>query len=62
VERRKIISAQGLADFAKRWNIAPVPRANCLVLDTESEEPDLVAGKVIRHFALDRTGGKSLPI
>ena len=55
VERRKIASANGLDDFTSRWNIAPVPRVNCLVLDTESEAPAAVAGRVIRYFALGQS-------
>ncbi len=56
VERRKIASAKGLDDFAARWNMVPVPRDDCLVLDTEAEAPDVVAGRIIRHFALDQKG------
>ena len=54
VERRKLTSAEGLASFAARWNIMPVPRANCLIVDTEAEEPDLVATDIIRHFGLNQ--------
>jgi hypothetical protein len=53
VERRKLTSVEGLAGFTERWNIAPVPRTNCLMLDTEIEGPDLVASSIIRHFGLD---------
>ena len=54
VERRKLTSVEGLASFNARWNIAPVPKANCLMLDTEVEGPDLVARSIIQHFGLDR--------
>lgn len=59
VERRKLTSAEGLAEFVARWNIAPVPRPGCLVLDTEAEGPDAVARRIIEHFALDRVGASA---
>jgi hypothetical protein len=52
VERRKLTSVEGLASFAARWNIMPVPRADCLILDTEVQRPDLIARDIIQHFGL----------
>ena len=52
-ERRKVTSAQGLADFVGKFNITPVPRADCLMLDTEARSADATAQEIIRHFRLD---------
>jgi hypothetical protein len=52
--RKKIASMKALNSFRTRWNIAPVPRDNCLTLDTEVRSPDAVAHEIIRHFALAR--------
>jgi hypothetical protein len=51
-ERGKIVSAQGLADFTLRWKMAPVPRADCLMLDTEAE---------MRHGLLVSEQGETKP-
>jgi len=51
-ERRKIDSVASLNSFRARWNIVPVPRRNCLSLDTGAMPPDAAAQKIIRHFAL----------
>jgi hypothetical protein len=53
--RRKIATVDALNSFRARWNIAPVPRSNCLALDTEVRSPDATAHEIIRHFALVRT-------
>lgn len=55
-ERRKITSAQGLADFVGQFNIVPVPRTDCLMLDTEVRTADATAREIVRHF---RLGGGS---
>jgi hypothetical protein len=52
VERKKIASVEALNSFRTRWNIVPVPRSNCLTLDTEGRSPDATAHEIIRHFAL----------
>ena len=51
-QRRKISSAEGLRAFNVRWNIAPVRRDSCLVVDTEQQNPDATAQQIIRHFDL----------
>lgn len=51
-ERRKTSTAKGLAEFAARWNMVPVPRENCLRLDTETATPAEVAAQIVRHFDL----------
>lgn len=53
-ERKKIASVESLNSFRARWNIVPVPRSNCLALDTGAMPPDATAQKIIRHFALLR--------
>jgi hypothetical protein len=51
-ERRKITSATGLTDFVGRFNITPVPRPDCLTLDTEARPADATAREIVRHFGL----------
>jgi len=51
-ERRKITSEKGLNKFVAGYNLAPVPRSNCLVVDSEANSPDSTAQQIIRHFGL----------
>jgi chloramphenicol 3-O-phosphotransferase len=51
-ERRKIKSKRGLDTFLAQYNISPVPRTHCLVLDSEARPADATAQKIIRHFNL----------
>ena len=51
-ERGKISSEQGLDRFLVQHNLVPVPRADCLVLDSEARSADATAQDIIRHFAL----------
>jgi hypothetical protein len=51
-ERRKITSEKGLHKFLAQFKISPVPRANCLVLDSETRSADATAQEIIRHFDL----------
>jgi hypothetical protein len=51
-ERRKITSEKGLDEFLARYNIAPVPRPGCLVVDSETKSADVAAQEIIRHFDL----------
>jgi hypothetical protein len=53
-ERKKIASIEALNNFRALWHIAPVPRNNCLALDTEVRLPDATAHEIIRHFSLAR--------
>ncbi len=50
--RRKLTSAEVLADLRARRNITPVPRPNCLALDTGETPPDATAREIVRHFDL----------
>jgi adenylylsulfate kinase-like enzyme len=51
-ERGKITSQQGFDRFVGQYNLAPVPRSNCLVVDSEANSPDSAAQQIIRHFDL----------
>lgn len=51
--RRKITSGEGLRTFLARYRISPVPRANCLTLDSEAVTPAENAREIVRHFGLD---------
>jgi hypothetical protein len=51
-QRRKITSAGGFDAFAAQFNIVPVPRADCLKLDSASRSAEATAQEIIRHFAL----------
>jgi hypothetical protein len=53
VERKKIVSEQTLKDFLGKYNIAPVPRSNCLILDSTDVPAIETAQKIIKHFRLD---------
>jgi len=55
IARRKIASVQALEGFRARWNIVPVPRGNCLSLDTSGQSPEATAAEIVRHFGLART-------
>lgn len=52
VKRRKITSEAGLNKFFAQYNISPVPRSDCLVLDSETRSADVTAQEIIRHFDL----------
>jgi hypothetical protein len=51
-ERRKITSAEGLEAFVARYRLAPVPRPDCLSLETDTRAPEATAQEIIRHFRL----------
>jgi hypothetical protein len=55
VERRKIISQEGLFRDLDSLRFSPVPRPDCLKLDTEARSADLNAQEIVRHFGLDAT-------
>ena len=50
--RRKITSEKGLDKFVAGYNLAPVPRSNCLMIDSEASSPDSAAQQIIHHFDL----------
>lgn len=52
IERQKMASIETLRKFSLEWNIAPVPRDDCLHLDSGQEEPEVIAEKIAEHFAL----------
>jgi len=52
VERRKMTSAEALLRDLDRYNLSPVPRADCLKLDTEVRPAEATARKIIGHFGL----------
>jgi hypothetical protein len=52
VARRKTTSEKGLDQFLAQYNISPVPRTDCLRLDTETMSADAAAQDIIRHFGL----------
>lgn len=50
--RRKMTSEKGVRDFIENYKLAPVPRPNCLVLDSEANSAEENAQSIIRHFSL----------
>jgi hypothetical protein len=53
VERRKLISADILMRDFDRYDFSPVPRADCLKLDTEEKSAEATARIIVGHFGLD---------
>ncbi len=52
VARRKIISAESLIKELDAYQFTPVPRANCLTLDTGVRPAEATAREIIGHFGL----------
>jgi hypothetical protein len=52
VERRKLTSAESLVKDLDRFDFAPVPRSDCLKLDTGVRTAEATAREIIRHFGL----------
>jgi hypothetical protein len=52
VERRKMTSAEGLIRELESYRFSPVPRADCLKLDTEVRPADQTAQEIISYFGL----------
>jgi hypothetical protein len=50
-ERRKITTVEGLEAFLDQFNLAQVPRVDCLV-HTDERSPGATANKIIQHFGL----------
>jgi hypothetical protein len=48
----KMASEQSVRDFVAQHRICAVPRATCLVLDSETNDADANAQCIIRHFNL----------
>ena len=55
VERRKMLSKEGLFRDLDTFRFPPVPRSDCLKLDTEVRSADLTAQEIIRRFRLHAT-------
>jgi hypothetical protein len=51
-ERGKMTSEQGVRDFLTRHKVSPVPRPDCLILNSEIQSAEATAGEIIRHFNL----------
>jgi hypothetical protein len=54
IERKKTASMEALNSFRLVYNDAPVPRENCLRLNSETAAAHLTAEEIIRHFGLKR--------
>jgi hypothetical protein len=52
-ERRKLTSAEILMRDFDRYDFSPVPRADCLKLDTEARPAEATAREIIAHFGLN---------
>ncbi|MET0679006.1 MAG: hypothetical protein ABW175_24675 [Bradyrhizobium sp.] len=52
VERRKMASGEALIKYLDDYTFTPVPRENCLALDTEKAPAEATAQEIIGHFAL----------
>lgn len=52
IARRKVSSIEGLTKFRQGYNDAPVPRDNCLQLDTTAQPAAAVAGEMVRRLGL----------
>ena len=55
VERRKMGSEQSMRKFLAQYTAVPVPRQNCLRLDSGIDSADSNAEKIVRHFGLRHT-------
>jgi chloramphenicol 3-O-phosphotransferase len=53
IERRKMTSGEGLNKFLDSYDLSPVPRADCLKLDTGVRPADATAEEIVRHFGLN---------
>jgi hypothetical protein len=61
VARRKVASKDGLSRCLARWNLVPVPRANCLAVDTDTASASEAARIIISHFNLGIEGRRGVP-
>jgi len=53
VERGKMTSAPGLSKCLDDNNFTPVPRADCLILDTATRPAEASAQAIVAHFGLN---------
>jgi len=52
IARKKMSSEQSVRDFVVQHKVCAVPRAACLVLDSEARHAEANAECIIRHFNL----------
>jgi hypothetical protein len=52
VERQKMTSAESLIEYLDNYKFSPVPRPDCLKLDTEVRSAEATAREIIGHFGL----------
>jgi hypothetical protein len=50
--RGKVASIQGFDAFCADYDLRPVPRDHCLMLDTTAVPPEATAQSILRHFGL----------
>lgn len=55
VKRRKMTSRESLIRDLDKYKFSPVPRSDCLKLDTEITSADLIAQEIVHRFGLDST-------
>jgi hypothetical protein len=52
VMKNKMSSEKSAREFMDKHSVGPVPRSNCLILDSEAESAEINAQEIIRHFGL----------
>jgi hypothetical protein len=52
VERRKMTSRESLSSYLDTYKFTPIPRPNCLELNTEMRPAEATVREIIRHFGL----------
>ena len=53
VERRKMTSEESLNQYLDDYKFSPVPRPDCLTLDTEVKSAEATAQEIVRQFGLN---------
>jgi len=53
VERRKMTSEESLNRYLDSYKFSPVPRPDCLTLDTEVKSAEATAQEIVRQFGLN---------
>jgi len=59
LERRKMTSKESLLEYLGKYKFSPVPRPNCLAVDTGTRSADSTAQQIVNHF---RLSGPPLPL
>jgi hypothetical protein len=52
MERQKVASVERLEQCLAQWNLVPLPRSNCLILDSGKLVPEEAARQICDHFGL----------